>query len=117
MNQDRIYAYELGIFAVADSHQFNTNYFLSLSLISFSPIADAQVKGATKYPARTSHRYPLFRWHAGLLVEAVFFLSLWNSKKTKPKTSYMLLTSILSQEWQLVISIETIQNKQNLQRL
>lgn len=48
MNQGRIYAHELGIFAVADSHQFNANYFLSLSLISFSPTADAQEKGATK---------------------------------------------------------------------
>lgn len=41
----------------------------------------------------------------GFVVEAVFFLSLWNSKKTKPKTPYMLLTSILSQEWQLIMSI------------
>lgn len=41
MNQGRIYSYELGIFVVAGSHQFKTEYLLSLSFISFSPIAEA----------------------------------------------------------------------------
>lgn len=41
----------------------------------------------------------------GFVVEAVFFLSLWNSKKKPPTTPYMLLTTILSQEWQLLLLI------------
>lgn len=107
-NQDRIYAYKLGIFVVAGSHQFKTNYLLFLSLISFSPVAEAQIKVLQNNQQELHTDIPYSDDMLWFVVEDVFVLSLWNSKKTKPQTPYMLLTSFL----RMTVNYVNI-NKQN----